>query len=84
MRARARKPCGWDCAGREHEGKRAHSAWARKPHELGRTLEAMAQATVSEAIIQASLSARRAANASISGGSIIPRSTRRNGTNSSP
>ena len=31
------------------------SAYARNPHELGRTLEALAQATISEAIIQACL-----------------------------
>jgi succinate dehydrogenase/fumarate reductase flavoprotein subunit len=31
------------------------SAWARNPHELGRTLEAMAQATLNEVIIQATL-----------------------------
>jgi succinate dehydrogenase/fumarate reductase flavoprotein subunit len=37
------------------------SAGARNPHELGRTLEAMAQATVSEVIIQACL-ARKASS----------------------
>ena len=31
------------------------SAYARNPHELGRTLEAMSQATLNEIIIQATL-----------------------------
>ena len=37
------------------------SAWARNPHELGRTLEAMAQATIDNAIIEACL-ARKASS----------------------
>ena len=37
------------------------SAWARNPHELGRTLEALAQATIDNAIIEACL-ARKASS----------------------
>jgi succinate dehydrogenase/fumarate reductase flavoprotein subunit len=37
------------------------SAWARNPHELGRTLEALAQATVSEIVLHACL-ARKASS----------------------